>query len=284
MWVVGVTALILGTALLIQPLGWRRRAALDPPIWDVLRVAALYTPICNTLAGFSVASAVFLANLTAARHSEEFGAVMGLFLIAFMTYIGAALIFATIPRSMDDDPRGGVVRSQHIVLILGNVAFYVGIMISWLALRPLLLAVELRSLADIFIWLLLFAVLAGALRIGMLLYRLLGVPLRAYVAMPLLGVGAAFAYRTWLVRLVPDLWPLPIDAARDVAVQAVLLLAVLNFVVAAVAYIGQSVMLSLHGNARAERGVVAIGHRVMLGYTQMVATAVGLLWVAVAAL
>ncbi len=282
MWVVGITALLLAAGLVVQPLGWRRRAVLEPPIWDVLRVSALYTPICNTLAGFSVASAVFLANLAASRGSEEFGAVMGLFLIAFMTYIGAALIFATVPRVQDGAPRDGSLRSQHIVLILGNVAFYVGIMISWLALRPLLLAVELRSLADIFVWLLLFAVLSGALRIGMLLYRLLGVPLRAYVVMPFLGVGAALVYRGWLADLFPALWPSAID--RDAALDAVLMLGVLNFVVAAAAFVGQSVMLSLHGNVRTERRLAEIGHRLMLGYTQMVATAVGLLWVAVAAL
>jgi hypothetical protein len=101
--------------------------------------------------------------------------------------------------------------------------------------------------------------------------------------MPLIAVAAAIAYRYVLCPAFPGLWPTPIDGGRAAALEAMLMLAVVTFVSAAGAFVGQSLMLSVYGNARVERVIAEVGHRVMLGYAQAVSTSITLLWVATAA-
>lgn len=283
MWVIGVVALLVLSALLAQPLGWRQRELARPPMWDIVHVASTYTPIATGLAGFSVTSAVFLANLTSAGRSNELASIIGLFLIAFVTFVGATLIFATIPRPSEPERTADVVRSQRLIFVLGNVAFFVGILMALLALRPFLLAVGLDRLAEIFTWLLLFTVIAGILRIGLFVHRLLGVDARAHAAMPVIALAAAITYRYVLCQAFPGLWPAPLAGGRAAALEAMLMLAVVTFASAAGAFVGQSLMLSVYGNARVERVIADVGHRVMLGYAQAVSTSITLLWVATAA-
>ena len=284
MWAVGMGAILLLSAMSVQPLGWRRR---DTPVrvpWDVVHVASTYTPIAGGLAGISVTSAVFLANLAALGRSNELAPVVGIFLIAFVTYLGTTLIFATIPGPAGPEQGGGSARSQGLLFVLGNITFFVGILMTILALRPLLLAVGLLALADIFTWLLLFTVIAGVLRIGLFVHVLLEVAGRAYAAMPIIAIAAAVAYRYAICALVPSLWPAALDAGRSAALEAMLMVTVVCFVSAAGAFVAQSLLLSLYGDAAVERLILRFGHRVMLGYAQLVSTSIALLWVATAAI
>src|SRR5690242_6276407 len=70
-------------------------------MWDLARSAGTYTTTSGTLAGFSVTSAVFLANMRVDRDAQE--GVMAMFLFAFIAFIGAALQFSSTPNAPADD-------------------------------------------------------------------------------------------------------------------------------------------------------------------------------------
>lgn len=162
-WVIGVSFLLTAIAIVTLAVGWRPKE-LTPPIWDLPRVATTFTGVAGSLAGFSVASAFFLANLTAVRGSESFGLVIAMFLIAFVILISAAMLFAAVPNLALPPESPDYPRLQAAGFVFGSVDFHLGLSLAWLALRPFLLALGLRSVADLFVWVMLVAVIGGGVR------------------------------------------------------------------------------------------------------------------------
>ena len=274
MWLGGVVVLLAAAVAAVTRLGREFRTAPTVVPWDIPAVASTYTGIVGALAGFTVASTVFLANLSAARGTEAFVATMGMFLIAFVGFLAASQMFGTLPNRATPGTAGeDDALAQRLGFLLAIVGYYIALSIGWLGLRPLLLGLGLRSLADVFAWLLLAAVFAGAARLGVFLYRLTRVGGAACLAVPLVGFGAAAAYRLVAVRFVPSLWP-----ARDAPLRLALVVAGLG----ALGFAAETVILALHGDARLRRRLRGAGERVMLAYVQAVVTVVGLLWFAVA--
>ena len=273
MWAVGTVLLLLvscGLCLLIA--GRRDEAPAD--IWDVAGTARTYTTIVGTLAGFSVTSAIFIANLTTARESDAFEGVMALFLIAFLVFISAGMQFGTTPN-LPDRPAGAYQTIQGYSYLLANASYYLGLALSWLGLPLLLSAVGLRFLADIVLWLVLFAILGGAMRIcGAGLSVFTGVQLPVGLAVPAISfVGACF-YRLVLARQFPDLLP---------AEHGATLFAVLCFVLGSVGFVLQSTMVASLQNESSAARVVRVGGPVLLAFISGMVTSSSLLWLAVAA-
>ncbi len=272
MWLGGVLLLLAAVVAVVTRIGRTLRPVPSEPIWNIPAVASTYTGIAGALAGFSVASTVFLAYRTAALGTDADVATMGMFLVAFIGFLVASQMFGTLPNREAVEDAEGDDLDQRLGFLLAIVGYYVGLSISWLGLRPLLIGLRQRGLADVFAWLLLAAVFAGAARLGVFLYRLTTVRGAACLTIPFLGFGAAAAYRLLAVPVVPSLWP-----ARDAALAITLVVAG----IAALGFAAETAMLAFHGDARLRRRLPGLGQRLVLAYVQAVVTVVALLWFAV---
>ena len=272
MWVVGTLILLVVGAALIAVIGWAPRRRASPALWDISGLGGTYTGIIGILAGFSVGSATFIAGLGSARGTPAFAAAVGMLLVSFLILIGSAMMYSDTPSFPASDDDFDTVF-QSLSYVFANASYLLGLSLGWLALRPLLVMIDLPSLADAFTWLLLATIVAGSARIAVFVYRLTAADGMACTAIPILGIGLPAIYRLLAVRVWPGLWP---------AADAVIWFAFVAFFVASVGFIHQTGLLLVHGGARLEQRVRRNGHRFALAYLQMVAIAIGLVWFAVA--
>jgi hypothetical protein len=273
MWLLGIAVLLTLTCGLCLLIGWRSGRT-RASIWDIAGTTRTYTTIVGTLAGFSVTSSIFVANLSVARQSAAFESVMALFLIAFLVFISSAVQFATTPNL--PKPQDEVYLTiQGFSYVLANASFYLGLCLSWLGLPLLLVASGLDYLADIFIWLVLFAILGGAARVsssGLNAFAL--VEFRVGLGLLLICFGAAALYRLIATEVLDDLLP---------AEHAPALFAVLCFAVAAVGFSLQSTVVGALRQDTSAAPTATVGRFLLLPYTAAVFTTTGLLWLAVRA-
>ncbi len=267
-WLAGVTVLLAAVTAASAWLGRGRRPGVVTPPWDIAAVASTYTGIAGVLADFAVTSAVFLANLDASTGPGPFAATMGMFLIAFVGFLVASQMFGTLPtRAAPGTEDEALTPFQGLGFVLAIAGYYVGLSLSLLGLRPLLLVLGLDVLAEVFIWLLLATVLGGAGRLGVFLYRLTRVASVACLAVPGLGFGAAAAYRLVAARVVPELWP-----ATDAPLRLALAVAGL----AGLGFAAETALLAFQGEPRLQRKLRG-AERAVLAYVQAVVTVVALL-------
>jgi hypothetical protein len=273
-WLVGLLILILIGASLMLVLTRTSDERTLHTLWDSAITARGYTSIVGTLAGFTVASAIFLSNQIVSRGPAAFETVIGMLLIAFLVLVGAAMEFGSVPGpSTSERSEPDLRRIQNLSFLLGAASYYAGISIAWLALRPLLLVLGLRGLADLFAWVLLFVVFAAGARIGLFPYRLTEAPTRACLAITPLGFGLAIGYRLLSVRF-PALLP---------EEQAPLIFTVIVFLAVGLGYLGQSALYWGHANSRVEPLISRFGDRLAVVYLETVVLSVALLWSAIAA-
>lgn len=271
MWVLGVVLLLLFVSGVFYTLCAREDEA-SADIWDIGGTARTYTTIVGTLAAFSVTSSIFIANLTAARQSDAFESVMALFLTAFLIFASAAMQFATTPN-LPNPPSESYRQIQNFSYLLANASFYLGLCLSWLGLPLLLTSVGLDYLSDIFLWLVLFAILGGALRISSSgLNILVRTNFGLSVAMPFACFGASAVYRFGLGELAGDLLPPNHGAA---------LFAVIAFVIAAIGFALQSATVGALRTETTAAYATRVGRPLLIGYSAMVFTSSSLLWLAV---
>ena len=236
------------------------------------RVWVKHIPVSvGTLAGFSVASATFIAGLDYPRESPEFAAVIAMLLISFLVLIATAMMYSTTPNapaSADSDA-----TIQSLSNVLANGSYFLGLSLSWLALRPLSAMIGLTTLADAFTWLLLVVVFGGSGRLALFAYRLTPANGLACAAFPIIGIGLATGYRLLAAYVWPALWP---------SSEMPLRFAFVAFAVATTGFAMQSALLLMHGNTRIEAQLSRYGHRLALAYVQATVLSVALLWLAVA--
>jgi hypothetical protein len=164
MWALGILLAVLVAVAISYRLSQLKPSSQIAAMWDLPRSVSTYTSISGTLAGFSVTSAVFLANLRVSRDVEEFEGVMAMFLFAFIAFIGAAVQFSSTPNAAMNDLHQLAV--QRYSYVFANLGFYQGLAQSWLGLRLLLVGIGFHDLADIFIGVLLFVTIAESFRIA----------------------------------------------------------------------------------------------------------------------
>jgi hypothetical protein len=269
MWIVGSLIVFAAGLAAIVAIGWTPRAKPSPPPWDMPSLGGIYTGIVGTIAGFSVASAIFIAGLDVARTSPLFATVMGMVLVAFLILVFSALIYASTPNGPDMADHA---VAQSLSYVLANMCGCLGLTISWLALVPLLQMLELSSLARVFTWMLLFVTLAGGGWVALFAYHLTSASARSCLAIPLLGFGLAGFDRLFAARLWPALWP-----ATDAALQ----FAFIAMGVTGMIFTCHLGLLATHGSEagrRLQRGA----HRAALAYSEAYVLTVGLIWLAVA--
>src|SRR5687768_14006954 len=161
MWVVGVVSLLVLLAVGLVFLNSEKRSELPSPLWNLSEIAGHYTDISGILAGFSVASAVFIA--ASAREAPGFTDAIGLFIVSFLILIAATMEFGTTPN-LSDRVTPSTIRDQQLSYLTANFSFYLGTALSWLGLRLVLLSIEQSRLAELVTWLLLVSVWAGSAR------------------------------------------------------------------------------------------------------------------------
>jgi hypothetical protein len=232
----------------------------------------LYTGIVSILAGFSVASAIFIAGLEPGQESGAFTAAVGMLLVSFLTLIGSAMMYSDTPTfpSAADDPAAVF---QSISNVFANASYFLGLALGWLALRPLLELIGFVFLADAFTWLLLATVVAGSARLAVFVYRLTAARGAACLAIPIVGIGLPALYRLVVVPRWPELWP-----ATDTA----LWFAFVAFAVNSAGYLHQTALFIVHGSARVEQELRRNAHRVALASLQVTSMSAALVWFAVA--
>jgi len=273
MWVLGMILLFVFGAALAARIGWRTPRGLPAALIDIPKLSTSLTGIVGTLSGFTIASAIFLANLDTFRGSPSFGAVMGLFLIAFQILIATAIMFAIVPslssKTKQDD---NAVQTQRILYSLSSTGFFLGLSLSWLGLIPLLQGLELDFLASLFSWLLLLALLAGGANLAIFLHTDLGAKLAAALAIPPLAFLSAGIFRLLAATSAPFLWP-PRDAP--------LMFGITGYVLAAIGFSLQTAIVASFGRPAAQAFLRASGHRLLIVFVQATITAVALTWLSV---
>lgn len=270
MWLIGVLvwmSLITGIVTLANR---TPRAITTSARWDIESLAGSASGIVSPLASFSVAAAVFLANLIRAAPTPSFADVMAMFLIAFIILMGSAIMYSTDRSLRVDQQLGETFEVTYRVLyILATAAFYLGITTSWIGLYPLLLSIDLTTLAGVFMWLLLVAILAGGVRLVAWLYSLLDIRFVTAAIIPIVSFTGAAIYRLALVPRFPSLWPQN---------NPVLSFAILVFALAAVPLVGESVVIAFHGDQRMYELFRRIGRTILPSYVALAITAVVFLW------
>lgn len=194
---------------------------------------------------------------------------MAMFLIGFMIQVGAALMFATT-RSWIAEPvtTDGHIVSYRVMYILSNASFYLGLTVTWIGLRPLLVTLNMPTLATVFFWLLVFESFAGAARLGAWLYSLLGVRPLACAAIPVMGLAAPAIYRLIIVPFIPSFWPGRLPT---------LAMGLVVFGGGAMAFGFETVMIALRGSMRLHSVIDRVARSALTAYLQAVAAGVGLL-------
>lgn len=269
MWVVGTLVLFAVAIAAVVIIGWISRAVPSPPLWDIPSLGQTYTGIVGTLAGFTIASAIFIASLDSARASPAYATVVGMLLVSFLILVFAALMYASTPHAHV----AGDANVQALSHVLSNMGGCLGLATSWLALVPLLEVIGLPALAETFTWVLLIVALGGGGWTAMYAFRLTTANAPACLAILILGFALPALYRLVLVRLWPALWP-----ANDPALQFVFFaLAVAGFMFAL-----QANLLLTYGNSTVQQLLRRDGHRIALVYSAAAVLSVGMIWFAVA--
>lgn len=155
-----------------------------------------------------------------------------------------------------------------MMYVLAAAAFYMGLNLGWLGLHPVLMALGLSKLAGIFTWVLLFSFIAGAARQGAWYRTLLGATPAASYAMTLVPLALAVAYRLVVVPVAPALWP----------EDATLTFALITWVLGAVPFSVETLMIRFYGGAGADGRLVRLVPRLAPPYMAVGVVALTCLW------
>jgi hypothetical protein len=273
-WVAGVVALLVTVSVAATLVLSRSGQGSAPrPLKDLAVVASDYSELAGALASLSLAAVVFIATL--APDSPAFDTAIGLFILAFLVLVASAMEFAATPSLADESQADGL-SEQYLSFLLANIAFYLGLALSWLGLRLLMLAIQLDELADLLTWVLLFTIILGSLRLVMHVYRYTGAAAVACLGMVGLSFIAGLGYRFVLSEAWEALWPSSDGPLR---------LSVVAFVLAGVGYIYQTLLFSTSGETQSSavsRMLARYRSPWLFGFTQGVLTIVALAWISVA--
>ncbi len=273
MWLIWVFSLMVFVGLFAGLLARKRSSREFAADFDLETISEDYAAITNPLAGFSIAAAIFLANLSGVAEPSYFADVMALYLIAFLMLMATAIIYASFRVARMRSLPQNSYEIHCVLFIVSNLSFYLSLSVSWLGLRPLLLSIGLPYLADVFKWLLLFALFAGAIRLGAWLHTLLGVRLMASVLIPVVPMAAAIAYGQALAGRSAAAWPNS---------NPVLSFGLLVFAIGALGGGVETSMITFYGQQGFHHRLLRFGNMLIAPYVGIAITAITLLWFSIA--
>ena len=271
MWIPGIALGLIFSSLAVIPLISRTRLQGQvPKLWNLGAVAIGLTELSGSLAALSLAAAVFIATLTA--DSGVFEDSIGLFVLSFLILTGAAMQFASTPNRQENESEE-FHSIQNVSYVIAISTFFLGIALSWIGLRLLLLAIRADTAADILTWILLLSIIAGALRVCTHLYRHTEAAPSICFAIFAIGFLGPIAYKAGPVGVWSDLWPQRNET---------LYLATIAFVIAVVGHSFQTAILAVHGHERLEPVITRFHQPFLALYALNVIEIVLLVWLAVA--
>jgi hypothetical protein len=108
------------------------------PLWDLRQVASGQINVIGPLAGFSIAVVAILAGVLpqsqkgdfAGSNGPLFTALVAMFLIGFMLFVSASIMYVTIPKDDDRLP-------QRTLFTTASIQYYLAVFLTWIALVPL---------------------------------------------------------------------------------------------------------------------------------------------------
>lgn len=270
-----VVALISASAVgavIIWPLASGDRRGRESP-WDLAENARKMVTIASGLAAFSITGVVLLLSFT--RQSGAIGtplsSAVGMFLVAFMSLITSALMFAnqTLPGVVSSG-----VEIQTLQYSATTMMFFRSIFLGLLALRPLVEAYGLEDLAEQVGWLILvLAVLGGWTTSVAVLFRQGLVRARVAVLLPVLAfIGCA------LVALVFTAFP---DGRSN---TSALYLTYVLFAVNALTFISFAVVPAALEHRKLGPAIARSWHSGMAVVGIVSALTIGCIWLATAGL
>jgi hypothetical protein len=227
-------------------------------------VASRHGGILASLAGFAITAIVLL--VTFSRNipdpsSIEFTSLLTMFFIAYVGFVSASLMFATISDS--EPPQGFDVAAAKFVAAAVTLSF--SLSIGWLAFRPLLLTFDLTAVADIIGIVIAVAVVVGCAQLAQYFYHAGIVDMRLAVTILLSAAAATALYGLLSVGL------------GLASANSTLVLSVTAFVVGAPGYVTVAFLPMLARGPRSSVVLTRIGPRLALAYAQAGTVLIGFL-------
>jgi hypothetical protein len=228
--------------------------------------------ILASLGGFTITGAVFLAEIRDDAGAQANADVITLFLTAFIILTGTAVTYATLRNAVHpEDAPFDMQVSHRVMYVLSTMCFFLGISLSLLGLVPMLLSINLASVANTFSWLLVFVLVAGGSRLGAWLHSLLGIDTVTAVTQPLIAMFGAAAYRFLLAPGLPMLWPQ----------ASALSFAMVVFAITAAAFFIESSMIRLQHRPSCHSALARLGPLLLPPLVTAAICAIDLVWLSI---
>jgi hypothetical protein len=268
MWIIGTIILLVVGGAVTAAIGWAPRATPGDPLWDTSKMGGTATGYAGTFAGFSLAATTFIAGLDTARTSPVFATTFGMMLIGFLILVGGTSIANSTPTA----PQFEGTTMLSLALVVAHMCVSLGVAITWLALAPLIEAIGMSALADLFVWPLLIMTLGAGGWVALVAYRLTMANVRGCLAVLVVGLALPAVYRL-LARSWPALWP---------ASEAALHFAFVALGGAFLLFTLQMGLLVAHSNKAIQERLRRNGQRLVLAASQAHVAVMVLVWLAVA--
>lgn len=273
MWILGTLGCLTTCAWLTAVLNRRRREPHPSKLWDLGGLGVDYAMILASLGGFTITGAVFLAEIRDDAGAQANADVITLFLTAFIILTGTAVTYATLRNAVHpDDAPFDLQVSHRVMYVMSTMCFFLGISLSLLGLIPMLMSINLASVAQTFSWLLAFVLLAGGSRLGAWMHSLLGIDTVTALTQPFMAMLGAIAYRFLLAPGLPMLWPQS---------QSALSFAMVVFAITAAAFFVESSMIRLQHRLSCHGAVARLGPLVLPPLVTVAICAIDLVWLSI---
>lgn len=217
---VAVVGFIVGTVTAVL-VGWSTfghgQVLTRDPTFDPVEVGRRYVTVLGGLAGFAVTGMVLLVTFgrsVPGADNPSFTAVVAMFLVAYVGFLGVSILFANI-HGADVGP----IDVQAAMFAGGTTMVWFTIGIGWLALVPLFDTVGLHRLSDLAGWLLLSSTVASYSLNAVHLYRTGLVSGRLSLLIPVMSVTVVLAYAIVLAVFEIE----PVDATLSLTVAALVI-------------------------------------------------------------
>ncbi|HET9085866.1 MAG TPA: hypothetical protein VFN41_15820 [Candidatus Limnocylindrales bacterium] len=217
---IAVVAFIVGTTSAIL-IGWstagRGQVLTRDPTFDPVEVGRRYVTVLGSLAGFAVTGMVLLVTFgrsVPGADNASFTAVVAMFLVAYVGFLGVSILFANI-HGTDTEP----IDVPAAMFAGGTTMVWFTIGIGWFALVPLFDTVGLHQLADLAGWLLLTSTVVSYSLNAVHVYRTGLVSGRLSLLIPLMAILVVLVYG--IVLMVFQIKPA--DATLSLTITALLI-------------------------------------------------------------
>ena len=217
---VAVVAFVVGTVSAIV-VGWstvgRDQVLTRDPTFDPVEVGRRYVTVLGGLAGFAVTGMVLLVTFgrsVPGADNASFTAVVAMFLVAYVGFLGVSILFANIHGS-----DAGPIDVPAAMFAGGTTMVWFTIGVGWFALVPLFDTVGLHQLADLAGWLLLTSTVASYSLNATHLYRTGLVSGRLSMLILVMAIAVVVVYA--IVLAVSGIRP--VDATLSLTVTALVI-------------------------------------------------------------